>query len=421
MKGKTIDAVPVPKHGESGSAVTLGRIQEARERIDKAIAVSPCAHSHALSRLAGSPVFLKLENLQRTGAFKERGALNKLLRLTPDERKRGLVTASAGNHAQAVAYHASRLGLRAEIWMPLTTPLVKVSSTQSHGAEVVLHGTGFDETYEASLKRCREREATFIHPFDDEDVIAGQGTIALELLEQIQGLEVVVASVGGGGLISGLAVALKEVKPAIRVIGVQSALMPSMVLATREGHPVTLPAVSTVADGIAVRSAGEKTLPLVQKYVDDLVVVDEEEIAAAILFLLEREKMLAEGAGACGVAALLSGKISLAGKTAAIVISGGNLDVTLLARIIERGLVKDGRMVRLRIPLPDHPGALHRLTEVIAAQRINIVETDYHRTFYGARLGHTLIDLTMEARDLKHANDLSAALTAAGYNFERIT
>jgi len=391
------------------------------ERIRTAIAVSPCAHSHALSRLAGSPVFLKLENLQRTGAFKERGAVNKLLCLTADERKRGLVTASAGNHAQAVAYHASRIGLRAEIWMPLTTPLVKVSSTQSHGADVVLHGTSFDETYEASLERCRERQATFIHPFDDEDVIAGQGTIALELLEQIPEVEVVVTPVGGGGLISGVAVALKGLKPSVRVIGVQSALIPSMLHATREGHPITLPAVSTVADGIAVRSAGEKTFPLVKKYVDDLVVVDEEEIAAAILFLLEREKMLAEGAGACGVAALLHGKIWLAGKTAAIVISGGNLDVTLLSRIIERGLAKDGRLVRMRIPLPDHPGALHRLTEVIATQRINIVETDYHRTFYGARLGHTVIDLTMEARDLKHAQELSAALTAAGYNFERIT
>jgi len=421
MDQNVLNAASIARSHETESAVNLARIQAARERIGNAVAVSPCAHSHALSRLAGSPVFLKLENLQRTGAFKERGALNKLLCLAPDERARGLVTASAGNHAQAVAYHASRLGLRAEIWMPLTTPLVKVSATQSHGAEVVLHGTSFDETYEASLEHCRKRGATFIHPFDDEDVIAGQGTIALELLEQVPALEVVLAPVGGGGLISGMAVALKALKPTIRVVGVQSALIPSMVLAASEGHPVTLPAVSTVADGIAVRSAGEKTLPLVKKYVDDLIVADEEEIAAAILFLLEREKMLSEGAGACGVAALLSGKISLSEKTAAVVISGGNLDVTLLSRIIERGLAKDGRLVRLRIPLPDHPGALHRLTEVIAEQRINIVETDYHRTFYGARLGHTVIDLTMEARDQKHANELSAALTAAGYNFERIT
>jgi threonine dehydratase len=409
-------SVGAPGHRD----VTLSRVQDAFSRIRDAISVSPCSQSHALTRITGCPVFLKLENLQRTGAFKERGAVNKLLLLGPEERNRGLITASAGNHAQAVAYHAGRLGIQAEIWMPLTTPLVKVSATQGYGANVVLHGTNFDETFQAALDACRERKATFVHPFDDEDVIAGQGTIALELLEQVPDLEVVIASVGGGGLISGLAVVLKERKPTIRVIGVQSAAIPSMVLAVRAGHPVTLPAVSTIADGIAVRSAGKKTLPLVQRYVDDVVVVEEEEIAAAILFLLEREKMLAEGAGACGVAALLHGKLALSGKKTAVIISGGNLDVTLLSRIIERGLVKDGRMIRLRIPLPDHPGALYRLTEVIASTRINIVETDYHRTFYGARLGHTLIDLTMEARDLKHADELCSALTSAGYAFERI-
>jgi len=420
MNPETISAASAVRQAEAAPPVTLARIQDARERIQHAIPVSPCAQSHDLSQQAGSPVFLKLENLQRTGAFKERGALNKLLSLTPEEKQRGLIAASAGNHAQAVAYHASRLGLRAEIWMPLTTPLVKVSSTQSHGAEVVLHGTGFDETYEASLERCRERGATFIHPFDDEVVIAGQGTIALELVEQIRGLEVVVTSVGGGGLISGVAVALKELNPAIRVIGVQSSLIPSMVRAAREGHPVTLPAVSTVADGIAVRSAGEKTLPLVRKYVDDLVVVDEEEIAAAILFLLEREKMLAEGAGACGVAALLHEKIPLAGKTAAIVISGGNLDVTLLSRIIERGLVKDGRLVRLRVHLPDYPGALYRLTGILAEHRANIVETAYDRAYHGVNLGDTAIDITMETRGPDHIAELLAALVSAGYTHERI-
>ena len=410
----------VQRAAERRCAVTLSDIQQANRRIRDAISVSPCAYSHALSKASGTPVFLKLENLQRTGAFKERGALNKLLTLTAEERQRGLVTASAGNHAQAVAYHAGRLGVQAEIWMPLTTPLVKVSATQSYGAKVVLHGTNFDESFQAATDSCRERGATFIHPFDDENVIAGQGTIALEMLEQLPELDLVITSVGGGGLISGLAVALKELKPAIRVIGVQSSLIPSMLAAAREGHPVTLAAVSTVADGIAVRSAGAKTFPIVQKYVDDLVVVDEEEIAAAILFLLEREKMLTEGAGACGVAALLNSKVPVEGKTTAVVVSGGNLDVSLLSRIIERGLAKAGRLIRLRIPLPDHPGALHRLTKVIADQRINIVETDYHRTFYGARLGHTVIDLTMEARDLKHAADLCAALTTAGYNFERI-
>jgi len=400
--------------------VTLDHIRSALHRIREAIYVTPCTRSHALSELTGSALFLKLENLQRTGAFKERGALNKLLTLTQEERERGLITASAGNHAQAVAYHAARVGIKAEIWMPLTTPLVKVSATRNYGAEVILHGTNFDEAYQAAQQRCLEQHATFIHPFDDPQVIAGQGTLALELLEQVPNLDVVVVPVGGGGLIAGMAVALKELNPAVRVIGVQTSLVPSMLAAVQAGHPVVVPAMPTVADGIAVRSVGETTLPLVRKYVDEIVLVDEEEIANAVLFLLEREKTLAEGAGATGVAALLQHKLRVEGKTVAIIVSGGNMDVTLLARIIEQGLVKDGRLVRLRISLPDHPGALHRLTEVIAANRVNIVETSYHRAFHGASLGYTVIDLTMETRGHEHSSALIADLEKAGYSHERI-
>jgi threonine dehydratase len=400
--------------------VTLDRVKQALARIREAIYVTPCAESQALSTAVGGQVFLKLENRQRTGAFKERGALNKLLTLSQDERKRGLVTASAGNHAQAVAYHAGRLGMQAEIWMPLTTPLVKVSATRQYGAEVVLHGTNFDEAFRAALAHCQKKEQTFIHPFDDDEVIAGQGTLALELLEQLPTLEAVIVPVGGGGLVAGMAVALKESNPAIRVIGVQSSLLPSMVRGVQEGHPITVSAMATLADGIAVRTAGEKTFPLVKKYVDELVLVDEEEIAAAVLFLLEREKTLAEGAGACAVAALLQRKVNTDGKVTVAVLSGGNMDVNLLARIIERGLVKGGRLLRLRIPLPDHPGALHRLTEVIAFNRVNIVETSYHRAFYGARLGHTVIDLTMETRGHEHSEALIAALVDAHYEYERI-
>ena len=400
--------------------VTLNDIRSAAQRIGGAISVTPCTRSHALSELTQSTLFLKLENLQRTGAFKERGALNKLLTLTPQERERGLVTASAGNHAQAVAYHATRVGIKAEIWMPLTTPLVKVSATRNYGAEVILHGTNFDEAYQGAQQSCEQRHATFIHPFDDAQVIAGQGTLGLELAEQVTNLDVVVVPVGGGGLISGVAAALKELNPAVRVIGVQTSLVPSMLTAMQAGHPVVVPAKPTVADGIAVRSAGENTFPLVQKYVDEIVLVDEEEIANAVLFLLEREKTMAEGAGATGVAALLQHKLRVEGKTVAVIVSGGNMDVTLLARIIEQGLVKDGRLVRLRISLPDHPGALHRLTEVIAANRVNIVETSYHRAFHGARLGHTVIDLTMETRGHEHGSSMIAALEQAGYNHERI-
>jgi len=400
--------------------LTLTQVEEALGRIRDAICVSPCARSESLSDITDSSVFLKLENLQRTGAFKERGALNKLLQLTPEQRDRGLVTASAGNHAQAVAYHAGRLGIKAEIWMPRTTPIVKVSATRNHGARVVLHGTNFDEAFQEAHTRCLEQGSTFIHPFDDEAVIAGQGTLALELSEQVPKVGVVVVPVGGGGLIAGVALALKELDPAMKVIGVQASAVPSMVDAIREGRPVAIPARSTVADGIAVRSAGEKTFPLVQKYVDDVVVVDEEEIAAAVLFLLEREKTLAEGAGAVTVAALLHHKVPVAGKTVAAIVSGGNMDVTLLARIIERGLAKDGRLIRLRVSLPDHPGALHRLTEVIAANQVNIVETSYHRTFYGASLGYTVIDLTMETRGPEHGNALVESLETAGYKQERI-
>lgn len=400
--------------------VTLNEIRLAAARIREAIPPSPCTVSRALSEMVGGTVFLKLENLQRTGSYKERGALNRLLALTAAERKQPLVAASAGNHAQAVAYHAARLSLKAEIWMPLTTPLIKVSATRAWGAEVVLEGTNFDDTFTAALERCRQAGAIFIHPFDDERVMAGQGTLALELLDQLPKLDAVVVPVGGGGLIAGMAVALKETNPSIQVIGVQTALLPSMLEAVKQGKPVHLAGKSTIADGIAVRSAGEKTMPIVARLVDDLVLVDEEEIAAAVLLLLEREKTLAEGAGAVAVAALMHGKLSLAGKRVAAIVSGGNMDVTLLSRIIERGLVKDGRLVRLRIPLPDHPGALHRLTEVVARNRVNIVETSYHRAFHGAKLSHTVIDLTMETRGHEHCDQLIRALDESGYEHERI-
>jgi threonine dehydratase len=411
----------MPRSHYDGGMVTLAAIQQARLNIRDALVLTPCAPSHALSEIVGLPVYLKLENLQRTGAFKERGALAKLLSLSPAERAAGLITASAGNHAQAVAYHASRLGMKAEIWMPLTTPLVKVSATSAWGAEVRLEGTNFDETFAGALEESRRRGATFVHPFDDEQVITGQGTLGLEILEQVPALDVVLVPVGGGGLIGGVAAALKQSKPAIKVIGVQTSQVPSMADALKAGRRVETQAKPTIADGIAVRLAGAITFPMAQQYVDELVLVDEEEIAAAVLFLLEKEKTLAEGAGAVGVAAILHRKLAFSGKAVATIVSGGNMDVTLLARIIERGLVKNGRLVRLRIPLPDHPGALHRLTKVIADHRVNIVETSYHRAFHGARLGHTVIDLTMEIRGHAHGEELMQALDRGGYEHEQLT
>ncbi|MGD0975774.1 MAG: threonine ammonia-lyase [Candidatus Korobacteraceae bacterium] len=400
--------------------VTLQKVKEARERIGNSVFVSPCSHSETFSELIDNNVFLKLENLQMTGSYKERGALNKILTLTAEERERGLITASAGNHAQAVSFHASKRGIAAQICMPLTTPLNKVMSTRRYGADVILHGANYDEACEEALRRCAQDGLTFVHPFDDHAVIAGQGTLGLELLEQIPDLEVVITAIGGGGLISGLACALKETNPKIRVIGVQTARLPSMRAALAAKHPVVLPVSSTLADGIAVRRAGDLTLPLVQRYVDDIVTVEEEEIANAILLLLEREKTLAEGAGAAPVAALLQRKVSCIGKKIVAIVSGGNLDVSILSRIIERGLVKDGRLIRLRIHLPDYPGALHRLTGVLARHRANIVETSYDRTYYGVNLGDTAIDLTMETRGSEHVAELLAALESEKYDFERI-
>ena len=400
--------------------VTLPDIQAASGRIRQSIYLSPCARSETFSQTTANQVYLKFENLQRTGAFKERGALNKLLLLSEKERARGVIAASAGNHAQGVAYHAGKLGIRAQICMPLTTPLIKVSATRGYGAEVVLHGANYDEAYEEAVRRSQAEGLTVVHAFDDDAVIAGQGTIGLELVEQHPDLQAVIVPIGGGGLIGGIGCAVKESNPKIQVFGVQASRLPSMKVAVAEGKAVTLNAASTIADGIAVRRAGERTLPLVQKYVDDIVTVEEEEIANAILLLLEREKTLAEGAGAAAIAALVNRKLSLVERKVAVLVCGGNIDVTLLSRIIERGLVKDGRLVRLRVHLPDYPGALHRLTAILAQHRANIVETDYDRAYHGVNLGETAIEITMETRGPDHIAEIISALGASGYTHERI-
>jgi threonine dehydratase len=412
--------MPTKPARAAAPAVSLAEIRIAMDRIRDSIYLSPCARSEYFSQLTGNSVYLKLDNLQRTGAFKERGALNKLLTLTAEERSRGVIAASAGNHAQGVAYHAGHHGIRAEICMPLTTPLIKVSATKSYGAEVILHGANYDEACEEAVRRSQQFGMTFVHPFDDEVVIAGQGTMGLEILQQVPDIEAVIAPIGGGGLIAGVACAVKATNPQVRVIGVQPARLPSMKVAIAEGQPVTLSPAATIADGIAVRRAGEKTLPLIQKYVDDIVTVDEEEIANAILLLLEREKTLAEGAGAAAIAALINRKTPLSGKKVAVLVCGGNIDVSLLSRIMERGLVKDGRLVRLRVHLPDYPGALHRLTGILAQHRANIVETSYDRAYYGVNLGDTAIDITMETRGPDHIAELLSALSASGYMHERI-
>ena len=304
--------------------------------------------------------------------------------------------------------------------MPLTTPLVKVTATRGFGAEVLLHGANYDEACSEAVRLCDEQHFTFIHPFDDTGVMAGQGTIGLELLEQVPQLEAVVVPIGGGGLIGGIACAIKESRPEIRIVGVQTSRLPSMQAAVEAHHPVTVDPATTIADGIAVRRAGDLTFPLVERYVDEIVTVEEDEIASAILMLLEREKTLAEGAGAAALAALLEHRTSLHGAHTAVLVCGGNIDVTLLSRIIERGLVKDGRMVRLRIVLLDKPGALHELTRLIADQRANIIDTLHNRAYYGVNLGDTVVDITMETRGPEHVAELLAALTAEGYSHTRV-
>lgn len=400
--------------------IQLSDVQTALGRIRADIRVSPCPRSETFSAVTGNSIYLKMDNQQRTGAFKERGALNRILSLSSHERARGVIAASAGNHAQGVSYHAGRHGVRARIVMPLPTPLTKVSATRAYGAEVVLHGTNYDEAYEKAMELSQQDSLVLIHAFDDESVIAGQGTLGLEILEQHPDIEVIVSPIGGGGLIGGVACAVKESRPSVKVYGVQPARIPSMKAAIAAGKPVTLDSAKTIADGIAVRRAGDYTLPLVQKYVDDIVTVEEEEIANAILLLLEREKTLAEGAGAAAIAAVLNRKIQLQNKRVAVLVCGGNIDVTLLSRIIERGLVKDGRLVRLRVHLPDYPGALHRLTGILADHRANIVETSYDRAYHGVNLGDTAIDITMETRGPQHITELISALAGAGYTHERI-
>ncbi len=407
--------------------IGLGDVLAARERIRGSIYYSPCANSEMLSGLTGRRVYLKLENLQMTGSFKERGALNRMAMLLPEQAERGVIAASAGNHAQGVAHHATKRGIRSLIVMPQQTPLVKVTATKNFGAEVVLHGANFDEAYGEARRICESNGMTFIHPFDDAAVMAGQGTIGLEVLEQVPELEAMVVPIGGGGLIGGIACAVKEScaragRREVKVIGVQTARLPSMVEAMARGGPATIEAATTIADGIAVRRVGDVTFPMVERYVDEIVTVDEDEIASAILVLLEREKTLAEGAGAAALAALLQGRSKLIGPGAhtAVLVCGGNIDVTLLSRIIERGLVQDGRLIRLRIHLLDKPGALAELTRLIASHRANIVDTLHNRAYYGVNLGDTVIDITMETRGREQVAELLEAMSAEGYRHSRV-
>jgi threonine dehydratase len=390
-------------------------VHAARERIREHVPETPAKRSRVFEDLVACELFLKLENQHRTGSFKERGALNRLLHLTEEERGRGVITASAGNHAQAVAFHAARLGIPATVVMPETTPLIKVGNTRQHGAEVILHGQKFSEAIEESHRLKVERGLTMVHAYDDALVVAGQGTIGLELLEQVPDLDVVVVPIGGGGVISGTAMALKASRPEIRVIGVEAEAAPSARLSREAGRVVGAETAETLADGIAVKRIGDVTFPLIERYVDDLVTVNEEEIARAILLLLEREKTVVEGAGAVPLAALVAGRVEVGeGSVVAAVLCGGNIDVNMISRIIDRGLVESGRMVRVVATVRDRPGSLAELTRRVAQEGANVLEVAHQRAFADISVGEVEIVMQLETRGPQHVERVLGSLAEGG-------
>jgi threonine dehydratase len=398
--------------------ITFVDIEEARERIQKQIYLSPFPYSETISRLTGNRVFFKLENLQMTGSFKERGALNRLLTLTPGEAKSGVIAASAGNHGMAVAFHSRRLDIAATIVMPLHAPLIKVSRVRQYGAQIVLHGTDYDEAFAEAHRLAQEKGLAFIHAFNDPRVVAGQGTIGLELYEQNPDLDAVVVPVGGGGLIGGIALVLKTFNRKIRVIGVRAESVPSMKAALQKGKPTGLPRAMTIADGIAVRAVGDMPLALVKKYVDDIVTVSEGEIANAVLLLLEIEKTVAEGAAAVPLAALVNNKTVLSNCNVGLVISGGNIDMNLISRIIEKGLIQDGRLSRLSVVISDRPGALARLTQRIADLGANILQISQTRGFGQVAIGETEVELSLETTGREHIEKLCQGLRKDGFRIK---
>ena len=398
--------------------ITLAEVKEARERIREHIYLSPFPYSESVSRGAGNRVFFKLENLQITGSFKERGALNRLLTLTSEERQRGVIAASAGNHGMAVAFHSQRLGIAATIVMPRHAPLIKVSSVRGYGAQALLHGEDYAAAFQEARRIAHERALTFIHAFNDPMIIAGQGTIGLELHEQNSELDAVLIPVGGGGLIAGVALALKTLNPSLRVIGVQAEASPAMKVSLEQNQIARVPAAASIADGIAVRAPGDETFPMVQRFVDEIVTVGEGEIANAVLMLLEIEKTVAEGAAAVPLAALVNGKTALTGKNVGLLISGGNIDMNLMTRIIENGLIQDGRLTRLSVVISDRPGALAQLAHRLATLSANILHISQTRGFGQTVIGETEVELTLETTGREHSARIRAGLRADGFKIK---
>lgn len=395
--------------------VSIDEILAARERVSGEILRTPCKRSHAFGDLVGCGLHFKLENMQRTGSFKERGAVNRLSLLTDDERSRGVVTASAGNHAQALAYHAGRLGVEATVVMPETTPLTKISNSRGYGANVVLHGMTFADALEEAYRREKDDNLVLVHAFNDPMIVAGQGTAGLEIIDQLPDVDVVVVPIGGGGLISGIALAIHATNPDVRIVGVEAESAATARASRDAGHIVGHFERDTIADGIAVKKVGEVTYPIIEEHVSDLVTVSEDEIAGAVLLLLEREKTVAEGAGAAGLAALLAGKVDVApDENAVVVVCGGNIDVNMVARIIERGLVFDGRVARLKITVRDRPGSLAMLTRAAARLGANVLDIRHRRAFADISMGDVEIVMHLETRGREHVDEIIADFSAQG-------
>jgi threonine dehydratase len=395
--------------------ITFKDIEAARERIRNTIYHSPCAYSETISQMTGNTVFFKLENLQMTGSFKERGALNRLLVLSKEDAKRGVIAASAGNHGMAVAFHCQRLGIPATVVMPVHAPLIKVTSVQRYGGQTRLYGSDYDAAFDEAQRLGGQEGLNFIHAFNDPWVVSGQGTLGLELHEQSLELDAVIVPVGGGGLIAGIALALKRLQPTIRIIGVQAEQAPSMRAALDKGKVVQLPPAATIADGIAVRAVGEIPLGLVQKHVDEIVTVDEGEIANAVMLLLEIEKTVAEGAAAVPLAALVNRKIALKGKRVALIVSGGNIDMNLISRIIEKGLIQDGRLARLSVVIPDRPGQLSRVSQRIGQEGANILQIQHVRGFGEMAVGETEVEMILETTGRDHIHRIIEILRGEGF------
>ena len=394
--------------------IDLQTIQQAAERLRGQVLLTPCVESRTLSQIVRAQVFLKFENLQFTASFKERGACNKLAQLSASERARGVVAMSAGNHAQGVAYHAQRLSLRAVIVMPRFTPGVKVERTRGFGAEVVLHGDTLEQARAHAFELAAAQNLTFVHPYDDEAIVAGQGTVGLEMLQAVPDLDVLVIAIGGGGLIGGIATAAKALKPGIEVVGVQTARFPAMFNAIKGTHHPQ--GTSTIAEGIAVGTPGRITEAIIRERVDDLLLVDEGDIEQAVLMLLEIEKTVVEGAGAAGLAALLKHPDRFAGRKVGLVLCGGNIEPLLLAAIIERGMVRAGRLARLRVGSRDVPGALARITAVVADAGANIDEVHHQRAFSSLSAQNVEIELVLQTRGHEHVTEVLEQLRAAGFD-----